>query len=77
MTQMIVTLENNADSNFLRKMIENMKGVLKVSFPVTSSITNEKDSTDLWIEKMNKLSKSIDSSIVDLNDERTRYIMSK
>lgn len=75
MTQMIVTLENNADRNFLRKMIENMKGVLKVSFP--SSSINEKEDTERWIEKMNKLSNCIDSSIIDLDDEKTRYIMSK
>ena len=31
MTQIVVTLDNSADENFLRRMIENMKGVVKTS----------------------------------------------
>lgn len=76
MTEIIVTLENDADINLLSKMIENMKGVLKAS--VRHNVHKEKkDSTEEWIKKMKQLSDSIDPSIVDMTDERTRYIMSK
>lgn len=76
MTEIIVTLENDADINLLSKMIENMKGVLKAS--VRRNVhKGEKDSTEEWIKKMKQLSDSIDPSIVDMTDERTRYIMSK
>ena len=58
MTQILVTLENGADSTLLQRMIENMKGVLKAS--VQSNVQSR-----------------IDTSVVDMDDERTRYLMSK
>lgn len=72
MTQIVVTLENGADSTMLRRMIENMKGVLK-----TSVVYSPTDCSSEWIEKMRKLRDSIDPSMIDMDDERTRYIMSK
>lgn len=76
MTEIIVTLENGADSTMLSKMIENMKGVLKAS--VRRSVKNDKkERTEEWIRKMTQLSNSVDSSLIDMTDERTRYIMSK
>ena len=58
-------------------MIENMKGVLKAS--VQSNVQSRNDGTDSkeWIRKMMELSNSIDTSVVDMDDERTRYLMSK
>ncbi|MDE6324686.1 MAG: hypothetical protein K2M02_00785 [Duncaniella sp.] len=76
MTQIVVTLENGADSMFLQRMIENMKGVLRTSVQQHSTITSS-NSRDEWINKMRELGKSVDSSVIDMNDERTRYIMSK
>ena len=69
MTQILVTL--------LQRMIENMKGVLKAS--VQSNVQSRNDGTDSkeWIRKMMELSNSIDTSVVDMDDERTRYLMSK
>ncbi len=76
MTEIIVTLENGADSTLLSKMIENMKGVLKAS--VRRNVKNDKkESTEEWIRKMTQLSNSMDSSMIDMSDEKTRYIMSK
>ncbi len=76
MTEIIVTLENGADSTMLSKMIENMKGVLKAS--VRRNVRNDKkERTEEWIRKMTQLSNSVDSSMIDMSDERTRYIMSK
>ncbi len=77
MTQILVTLENGADSTLLQRMIENMKGVLKAS--VQSNVQSRNDGTDSkeWIRKMMELSNSIDTSVVDMDDERTRYLMSK
>ena len=77
MTQILVTLENVADVTLLQRMIENMKGVLKAS--VQSNVQSRNDGTDSkeWIRKMMELSNSIDTSVVDMDDERTRYLMSK
>lgn len=76
MTQIVVTLENGADSSLLRQMIENMKGVLKTSLRNRPSSDNSTEVNE-WIDGMRELSGSIDSSIIDMDDERTRYIMSK
>lgn len=92
MTQLTVTIKDGVDSNFIRRIIENLKGVVKVSYANKAqkdNIVNYSDSTTLanddsadeevdeWINKMTRLSNSIDPSIVDMNDERTRYLMSK
>lgn len=76
MTQIVVTLENGADSGLLRRMIENMRGVLKASIhsDPSSSVISEADE---WLNKLHDIRKDIDTSVIDMNDERTRYIMSK
>lgn len=75
MTQIVVTLDKDADSKLLLKMIENMKGVLKAS--IKRETKHEDSEADAWISKMKSLSNSIDPSIIDMNDERSRYIMGK
>lgn len=76
MTQIVVTLENGADSNLLRRAIENMKGVMKAKIHRDSFHTTS-DEADQWIREMKELSNKVDSSIIDTEDERTQYIMSK
>lgn len=75
MTQIVVTLENGADSSFLQRMIENMKGVLTTI--VREKSDHSKEATSEWIKKMENLSNTVDSSRIDMTDERTRYLMSK
>ena len=75
MTQIVVTLDNTADTSLLRKMIENMKGVIKTS--VQSIKKTESDEADEWIKKLHDIKRDIDPSLIDMNDERTKYIMSK
>lgn len=76
MTQIVVTLENGADSNFIRRMIENMKGVLNTSVHRHSSVSTENE-TDEWLNTLHGIKQDIDPSVIDMDDERTRYIMSK
>lgn len=77
MTQLLVTLENGADSSFLSKIIENLKGVLNVSSQVINTAKSNDRNTEEWIRKMRSLSKSVDASVIDHSDERTQYILSK
>lgn len=74
MTQIVVTLDNNADENLLRRMIENMKGVVK------TSLTHHKDESKIenseWLESLHAIKDSIDPSVIDMTDPRTNYIMS-
>lgn len=77
MTQLLVTLEDGADSSFLSKIIENIKGVLNVSSPIINSANTTDVKTDEWIRKMHSLSKRVDTSVIDHSDERTQYILSR
>lgn len=76
MTQIVVTLENGADSSLLRRAIENMKGVLKAKIHHGSDIAST-DKTSEWIHEMTEFSHRVDPSIIDFNDQRTQYIMSR
>ncbi len=75
MTQIVVTLEKDADSKFLRRMIENMKGVVKTSIKKEPKV--DEQTTNEWLEKLHSIKDAIDPSLIDMTDERTRYIMSK
>lgn len=74
MTQIIVTLENGANTPLLQRMIENMKGVVKTSISITQPKVAEKDD---WVDKITALSESINLSMIDVDDERTQYILDK
>lgn len=76
MTQIVVTLENNADENFLRRAIENMKGVVKTTLAHPHG--HAKDSEDSqFLETLHSIKRDIDTSLIDYSDPRTNYIMSK
>lgn len=72
MKQIIVTLADDADTEFLRKMIENMKGVNTTTMPNSLGVS-ECESSD-WLESLHDIKKSIDPSVIDLSDPRTKYI---
>ena len=77
MTQIIVTLEPGADTFFLKRVIDNMKGVFKTSVEENSkSVTNENKSSE-WLEKLHQIKRDINPDVIDMADERTRYLMSK
>lgn len=75
MTQIVVTLEKGADANFLRRMIENMHGVLKTTLS-TNAVTSGEEKKE-WTEKKNWLSDNFDKSAIDYDDDRVKYILSK
>lgn len=73
MTQLIVTIEKEADPSVIRQVLQNIKGILSVK---------EKEDTlpfDLkkWEQKLTSMREKINPSLIDMEDERTRYIMSK
>ena len=75
MTQILVTLDNTADASLLRRMIENMKGVLATS--VQSITKSDHEDAEEWLDNLHAIKKSINPDLIDMSDERTRYIMSK
>ena len=76
MTQIVVTLENNADENFLRRMIENMKVVVKTTLTHTSVNLEKSDESEI-MDSLHTIKNAIDPSVIDMSDTRTNYIMSK
>ena len=74
MTQIVVTLENGADSTFIRRMIENMKGVLNASVHRQPSPSKEAED---WLGVLHGIKRDVDPSVIDMDDERTQYIMKK
>lgn len=73
MTQILVTIDNNADASLLRRMIENLKGVIATS---VQSIKKTDDAEE-WISNLHDIKRKINPDLIDMNDERTKYIMSK
>lgn len=80
MTHMTVTftLGQGNDSTVLKRILRSMKGVLCTNVTIhDDSATEKTERTTAWIEKMRNLSNGVDSSVIDLDDDRTRYLMSK
>ena len=80
MTQITLTIELEKESNIptLRKLIKNMKGVVKVTTARSSKPKTRKRvdaKRDTFLENLHKLAGSIDPSDIDFEDERTRYIL--
>lgn len=78
MTQIVVTLENGADTNLIQHIIENIKGVFKTSLASpSSSIQHKNNEKTEWMKQINELTGSFDPNLIDLEDERTKYLMNK
>ena len=58
-----------------RRMIENMKGVLATS--VQSITKSHHEDAEEWLDNLHAIKQSINPDLIDMSDERTRYIMSK
>lgn len=58
-----------------RRMIENMKGVLATS--VQSITKSDHEDAEEWLDNLHAIKQSINPDLIDMSDERTRYIMSK
>lgn len=61
---------------FLRRVIENMKGVVKTSLR-HSSAKNEVSEKSEFMESLHEIKSMIDPSAIDYSDPHTDYIMSK
>ena len=73
---MTVWLDNDANPAIIKKVLQNMKGVVKISLKKEKN-KKEDVKTQEWINDLHRLVNNVDRSVIDMNDERTRYIMSK
>lgn len=74
MTQIVVTIAQDADTGLLQRMIENLKGVVTTSLEKRETSSREKEHLE-WMKKIDELAGSLDPSYIDMDDERTRYIL--
>lgn len=72
MTRMVLTLEPGADSNMLKSFFENIKGVYSIKIENPKEIETKKSKK---LRLISELAGSIDPDIIDLNDDKTRYIL--
>ena len=87
MTQITAKLSKDADPNLIRQIFENVKGVIatSVTFKKEGENTNDELSKENkispekkeWLNKLDHLYNNVDREAIDLNDERTQYILSK
>lgn len=75
MTQILVTLDNDADTSLIRRMIENLKGVINTSVQSIKKVENNE--VDDWLKNLHDIKRDINPEFIDMNDDRTKYIMSK
>lgn len=73
MTEMIITLDDSVSSSLYKKVLENTKGVIDIKIRKN----NSEDSRELRKQRLHQLSNGIDTSYIDYDDEKTRYILSK
>ena len=76
MTEIIVKLTPAADTTLLKKAIENMKGVFSASIREIRGKDIEEEGSE-WLEKLHRLKNTINPDVIDMDDDRTRYIVSK
>ena len=76
MREMIVSLSPGVDENLLKNFLENVKGVWKITF---REVPDKKpiDKTEIWINNLRSIRDDIDHSLIDMDDERTKYLLSK
>ena len=78
MTQIVatLTLDESANPSLIQEFLENLKGVIEVSLnKQAKSLETKNEEAEEWIKKLHRLQQNIDRSVIDMNDERTRYIM--
>lgn len=76
MTQMTIWLDKDANPAVIKKVLQNMKGVMKISLHREKN-KKEEVRVQEWISELHRLVDNVDKSVIDRNDERTRYILSK
>lgn len=75
MTEIVVKLTPSADTSFLKKAIENMRGVF--STYIREVPKKSVDQNNDWLEKLHALKNDINPDVIDFSDDKTNYIMSK
>lgn len=76
MTQIVVTLEEGSNSNIIRSAIDLIKGVKTT---IITHVEPKKASTkvDKRLNAFDRLAGSVSMDMIDTDDHRTKYLLSK
>lgn len=80
MTRYTISLDLNHDApaSDIKKLFGKLEGVVNISISKTKSgKKNKKKEMEEWINNVKWLSDNFDSSSLDMNDDRTQYLMGK
>lgn len=73
MTQIVVTLDNNADSSLIQRIIENISGVVSASMKKVSPSARNQE----WMDRIDSLANRVPADVIDWDDERTKYLLTR
>ena len=76
MTQIVVTLEEGSNLSIIRSAINLIKGVKETMVTHVDSKQNI-NRTEKRLQAFDRLAGSISKEMIDMNDPRTKYILSK
>ena len=78
MKQMVLTLSPEVDENLLIKILENIKGIWKITLEETDNSENSHtEQTEAWLRNLREIRDSIDLKAIDMDDEKTKYLLAK
>lgn len=78
MKQMVLTLSPEVDENLLIKILENIKGIWKITLEETDNSENSQiEQTEAWLRNLREIRDSIDLKAIDMDDEKTKYLLAK
>lgn len=76
MRQLTLTLTKDADIDIINRILENIKGIKNISYSESFKKDNKRKAQNL-INKIREIRDEIDLDKIDLDDERTKYLLSK
>ena len=76
MRQLTLTLTKDADIDIINRILENIKGIENISYSESFKKDNKRKAQNL-INKIREIRDEIDLDKIDLDDERTKYLLSK
>lgn len=76
MTQIVVTLEDDSNTNIIRNAIDLIKGVKNT---IITHVEPKKGSTKVTqrLQAFDRLAGSVSMNMIDTEDPRTKYLLSK
>lgn len=70
MTEFIIKVSDNSDSNFLKRVFKSIEGVIEVRVKEKKAAKE-----DEWLDNLRAARASFNPALIDKNDDRTNYLL--